>query len=153
MEHLLFLTQRIPYPPDKGDKIRSWRILQYLAQRYHVHLGCFYDDPADAQHIPFLKTVCASVFCQPLQPLLARLRSLTALARGEALTLGYFADARLRDWVDATLGTRAPSRVFVFCSAMAPYVQGYACELSVLDMVDVDSDKWRQYAATKPWPF
>ncbi len=57
------------------------------------------------------------------------------------------------DWVDATLGTRAPSRVFVFCSAMAPYVQGYACELSVLDMVDVDSDKWRQYAETKPWPF
>lgn len=152
MEHLLFLAQRIPYPPDKGDKIRSWNFLQHLARRYRVHLGCFHDEPEDAQHIPFLETVCASVCCRPLRPLLARLRSLKGIGRGDALTLGYFADAELRRWVDATLQACRPSQVFVFCSAMAPYVRDYRMGQRILDMVDVDSDKWRQYAATKPWP-
>ena len=44
-QDLLFLSQRIPYPPTKGDKIRSWHILRHLSQRFRVHLGCFYDDP------------------------------------------------------------------------------------------------------------
>lgn len=152
MADLLFLTQRIPYPPDKGDKIRSWRILESLTRRYDVHLGCFYDDHDDARHIPFLQGMTASLCCRPLNRLMARLRGLASLARGAPLTLGYFADARLKNWVNETLAARQPSHVFVFCSAMAPYVADYRAAVSVLDMVDVDSDKWRQYAESKPWP-
>jgi sugar transferase (PEP-CTERM/EpsH1 system associated) len=152
MDHLLFLTQRIPYPPDKGDKIRSWRILQHLARRYHVHLGCFYDAPEDAAHIAFLETVCASLCCLRLRPALARLRSLKALAHGEALTLGYFDDARLRQWVDRTMRAHAPAQIFVFCSAVAPYVLDHRAGRRIIDLVDVDSEKWRQYAATRPFP-
>ncbi|HUZ73893.1 MAG TPA: TIGR03087 family PEP-CTERM/XrtA system glycosyltransferase [Stellaceae bacterium] len=152
MEHLLFLTQRIPYPPDKGDKIRSWRILQHLARRYHVHLGCFYDAPEDARHIPFLETVCASVCCVPLRPALARWRSLKGLVRREALTLGYFEDARLQRWVDALVRAHAPSQVFVFCSAVAPYAINHRAARRIIDLVDVDSEKWGQYAQSRPWP-
>ncbi len=152
MEHLLFLTQRIPYPPDKGDKIRSWRILQHLARRHHVHLGCFYDAAEDQRHIPFLETVCASVCCLPLHPARARLRSLKRLARGEALTLGYFMDARLQRWVDAAIRAYAPSQVFVYCSAVAPYVMNYRAARRIIDFVDVDSEKWGQYAASRAWP-
>ena len=47
MQDILYLTHRIPYPPNKGDKIRSWHILKHLAQRYRVHLGTFVDDPDD----------------------------------------------------------------------------------------------------------
>ena len=49
MPHLLFLTQRLPYPPIKGEKIRPLQILKYLTQWYDVHLGCLIDDPADAR--------------------------------------------------------------------------------------------------------
>jgi len=152
MEHLLFLTQRIPYPPNKGDKIRSWRILQHLARRYHVHLGGLYDAPEDARHIPFLETVCASVCCVPLHPALARARSLKALMRGEALTLGYFADQRLQRWVDEAIRVHAPSQIFVYCSAVAPYVMNHRGGRRIIDFVDVDSEKWRQYAASRSWP-
>jgi sugar transferase (PEP-CTERM/EpsH1 system associated) len=152
MEHLLFLTQRIPYPPDKGDKIRGWRILRHLAERYHVHLGCFYDAAEDARHVEFLSTICASLCCRRLRPGLAKLRSLARFRPGAALTLGYFEDAALRRWVEATLAAHRPSRIFVFCSAMAPYVLDYRAGVRVLDMVDVDSDKWQQYAASKTWP-
>ena len=68
------------------------------------------------------------------------------------LTLGYFHDAELERWVDATVAAHRPSRIFVFCSAMAPYALPYPAATRILDMVDVDSDKWRQYAASKAWP-
>jgi sugar transferase (PEP-CTERM/EpsH1 system associated) len=139
MERLLFLAQRIPYPPDKGEKIRAWNMLRHLCGRYEVHLGCFYDNPEDARHIPLLREMCASVGCPRLIPWRAKLRSLALLAGSKPLTIGYFADARLRRWVAATLATERPSRVFVFASSMAPYVHDYR-------------GKWRQYAATKSWP-
>ena len=152
MEQLLFLTQRIPYPPDKGDKIRAWQMLSHLAKSFRIHLGCFCDDPADLRHLAFLERLCASLCCRPLSPRRAKLRSLANLGSGAPLTLGYFADPALRDWVDTTVAKHRPSRIFVFCSAMAPYALPHPAEIRVLDMVDVDSDKWRQYAATKAWP-
>lgn len=147
MADLLFLTQRIPYPPTKGDKIRSWHILRHLAASWRVHLGCFVDDPHDRIHVPTLAELCATVHCEPLNPALARVRSLTALAKGEPLTLGYFGSGRLRDWVDRTVRENRIEHVFVFCSAMAPYAAGLSEAVRILDMVDVDSQKWQQYAA------
>ncbi|MDE2229123.1 MAG: TIGR03087 family PEP-CTERM/XrtA system glycosyltransferase [Alphaproteobacteria bacterium] len=146
MSDLLFLAHRLPYPPDKGDKIRSWPILRHLAARHRVHLGAFYDDPADAAHIPALEQICASVCALPLQPLRARARSLLALATGEAMSARYFRDPRLMAWIDETVARFRPRAAFVYCSAMAPYVTGLAFERRVIDMVDLDSEKWRRYA-------
>ena len=147
MGELLFLTQRIPYPPTKGDKIRSWHILKHLAAQHRVHLGCFIDDPHDHQYETFLRDVCASVHCEPLSPPLARLRSLSALVRREPLTLRYFSSPALQDWVDQLVECNPIEHVFVFCSAMAPYALQINSAVRVLDMVDVDSQKWLQYAA------
>ena len=73
MGELLFLCHRIPYPPNKGDKIRSWHILKHLAARHRVHLGCFIDDGHDRRYEPALAEICASVHCEPLHPALLRL--------------------------------------------------------------------------------
>lgn len=154
VKDLLFLAHRIPYPPTKGDKIRSYHILRHLAERYRVHLGAFVDDPADWAHCEPLARLCADICLVPLSPRAARLRSLSALGRGEPLTLPYYRSAKLQAWVDALLSQRGPERVFVFSSAMAQYVEspGYAGRRRVLDFVDMDSDKWRQYAANRRGP-
>lgn len=146
MEDLLFLAQRIPYPPTKGEKIRSWHVLQHLARHYRVHLGCFIDDPHDKQFVPILANLCASLRCEPLIPAIAKIRSLAAIARSEPMTLRYFGSRRLRDWVNVTMKEHAIRRAFVFCSAMAPYVADFAGVTRVLDMVDIDSQKWVEYA-------
>jgi sugar transferase (PEP-CTERM/EpsH1 system associated) len=153
MDDLLFLAQRIPYPPNKGDKIRSWHVLERLARDWRVHLGAFVDDEADWTHQEVLERSCASVNLVPLVPRMAKLRSLVGLAAGEALTLPYFRDPRMSGWVDEVLRARAPGAIFVFSSAMAQYVlprRGPA--RLVIDMVDMDSAKWRQYAANQRWP-
>jgi len=142
----------MPYPPEKGDKIRSWHILRHLAQRHRVHLGCFYDDPADKRHIGELEKLCASVKCLPIHPLLRRVKSLGALKSGEAMTIAYFRDERLMQWIAETFARWRPTQSFVFCSSMAPYVEGYRFATRVIDMVDVDSEKWHQYADKRLWP-
>ncbi|MDE2165159.1 MAG: TIGR03087 family PEP-CTERM/XrtA system glycosyltransferase [Alphaproteobacteria bacterium] len=146
MSDLLFLAHRLPYPPDKGDKIRAWPILRHLATRHRVHLGTFFDDPRDAAHVPVLEQLCASVCALPLRPLAARFRSLAALATGEAMSARYFRDRRLMAWIDETVARFRPRATFVYCSAMAPYVTGLAVERRVVDMVDLDSAKWSGYA-------
>jgi len=146
MDDLLFLSHRIPYPPDKGDKIRAWHFLRHLATRYRVHLACFVDDPEDAQFVPKLQEICASVCWRPLVPLRAKLRSLPGILSGAPLTRGYFRDRCLKKAIDRIVVQHRPQRFFVFSSAMAPYVERHHAARQVIDMVDVDSEKWRHYA-------
>jgi sugar transferase (PEP-CTERM/EpsH1 system associated) len=155
MTDLLFLSQRIPYPPNKGDKIRSWHILQHLARRHRVHLACFIDDPADWTYTDSVRAVCTgeTLFVK-LDPTRAKLRSLRGLLSGDPLTRYYFESPTLRAWVKDRIAADKPDSAFVFSSAMAPYLTeqgGLPPQRCVVDMVDIDSDKWRQYAArTKP---
>jgi len=152
MTDLLFLSHRIPYPPEKGDKIRSWNMLRHLASSHRVHLGCFYDDPADASHINVLNGICASVLCLPLNRAIAKVQSLTGLLTGLSLSQVYFHSRRLRRWVARTMREQPVERIFIFGSAMAPYAMPYREVRRVLDMVDVDSEKWRVYAASHSPP-
>ena len=152
MQDLLFLAHRIPYPPNKGDKIRAWHLLRHLAQRYRVHLAFLVDDPDDEQFVPALAEICASVSWRPLVPLRAKLRSLLGLLTGAPLTLGYFRDRGLQQAIDRVIREHPPEQFFVFSSAMAPYVERHRAARYVLDLVDVDSVKWRDYAATASGP-
>ena len=170
MRDLLFLSHRIPYPPDKGDKIRAWHIFRHLARRFRVHLGCLLDDPDDAARVAELRPFCADLACIQIDPRMQRLKALLRVRPGQPLTLGYFHDARLQRWVDATLARHAIRHIFVYSSAVAHYVMRPPAShtalqddntrretarqdvVRVLDMVDVDSSKWSAYAPTAGWP-
>lgn len=152
MDDLLLLIHRIPYPPNKGDKIRSYNLLKHLAQRYRVHLASFVDDSSDWQHVPHVEALCASTHFARLDPLAARVRSLAALATNESLSLRYYRDGGMRAWVERTMAAQPVQRIVVFSSPMAQYAEPYRAARRVVDFCDVDSDKWRQYADNKPWP-
>ena len=154
MEDLLFLVHRIPYPPNKGDKIRSFHLLEHLARRYRVHLGTFVDDPADWRYVDAIRTLCGETYFAGLGSVWGRLKSFTSLWHDRALTVAYYRDAGLQRWVDQLLQRFAIRRVLVFSSAMAQYVDGpaYRQLYRVIDFVDVDSDKWAQYSRNRPWP-
>ena len=149
MDDLLFLAHRIPYPPNKGDKLRSYHVLKHLAERYRVHLGTFVDDAADWQHVDTVRSLCAGeTLCLPLSPRAAKLRSVLGLATGQALALPYYRDARMTRWVDELVERHRIRRVVVFSSPMAQYVNDLEDVDRLIDFVDVDSDKWKQYADT-----
>lgn len=146
MQSVLFLCHRLPWPPDKGDKIRSYHVLRRLADRYEIYLGAFVDDPADWRWVAEVESVCAGTCIRPLKPSRARWRALSSLVRSEALTLGYYRDPMMQRWVDQLIARRKPDRVLCFSSGVAPLVMRHPEVRRVMDFVDADSDKWRQYA-------
>ena len=152
MEDLLLLVHRIPYPPNKGDKIRSYHLLKHLAQHYRVHLATFVDDADDWQHVPRVQALCASSHFSPLNPKLARIRSLGALFANRSLSLDYYRDAALKSWTADAMRSHNIKRIVVFSSAMAQYAEPFADARRVVDFCDVDSAKWQQYAEQKSWP-
>ena len=95
--NLLFLCHRIPYPPDKGDKIRSYRWLLALAEAFRVHLVAFVDDPADWVHREKLEQLCAAARLLPLQSHVPRnCEACGDCSTGEPLTLPYYRNRRFR---------------------------------------------------------
>jgi sugar transferase (PEP-CTERM/EpsH1 system associated) len=152
VEDLLLLIHRIPYPPNKGDKIRSYNLLKHLARHYRVHLATFVDDADDWQHVPHVEALCASSHFAAMKPLQARVKSLAALLKNRSLSLEYYRDAGMARWVRDTVAGKKIERVLVFSSAMAQYADPYRGARRVVDFCDVDSDKWRQYADKKSFP-
>jgi sugar transferase (PEP-CTERM/EpsH1 system associated) len=153
--NLLFLSHRLPFPPNKGDKIRSHALFTHLAARHRVHLGCFIDDPADFRYVEQVREMaggqCRMIALSRRRKLL---RSARALAAGNSITAEVYRDAGMRAWVERIIGSEAIDCAVVFSSAMAPYLLG-SRQLSpsrvLFDMVDLDSDKWLQYSRTAPW--
>ncbi|MBI3774861.1 MAG: TIGR03087 family PEP-CTERM/XrtA system glycosyltransferase [Gammaproteobacteria bacterium] len=152
MLDLLLLVHRIPYPPDKGDKIRSYHLLKHLASQYRVHLGTFIDDVDDWRHVDTVKALCAETCFVKLQPTRARILSMRGFLSGKPLTLTYYRSAELQRWVRKTMAAHSIQRVVAFSSAMAQFADEFTGVRRVMDFVDVDSDKWAQYAKSKPWP-
>jgi sugar transferase (PEP-CTERM/EpsH1 system associated) len=152
MARLLFLAHRLPYPPNKGDKVRSYHLLAHLARRHEIYLATFIDDPDDWRHLGRVRAMCADMHVAALDPRLGRLRSLSGLWRGEALTLPYYRQRGVSDWVRATCARVHIDAAVVFSSAMAQYAQAIPGEATLVDFVDVDSAKWSQYASMRRWP-
>lgn len=151
---LLYLVHRIPYPPNKGDKIRSFNLLRHLAETFEIHLGAFVDDAEDMRHQALLAPFCSEIHLVPINPMHAKIKSLRGLLSGKPLTLPYYASKTMASWVNHKLADPAMERVLVFSSAMAQFVlhDTHAEKRRVVDFVDVDSDKWRQYATTVAQP-
>lgn len=152
MANLLYLVHRLPYPPNKGDKVRSFHLLKHLAAKHRVFLGTFIDDPEDEAFFEKVSALCAGVHVARLNPRIAKIKSLTGLLTGEALTLPYYRDRQLQTWVDSVCADQAIDAAVVFSSAMAQYLSKVSTGKILVDFCDVDSAKWTQYAPNHRWP-
>jgi len=119
-----------------------------------VHLGCFIDLPEDWQYVDKVNEFCADSCMVGLNPKWAKLKSLGGLVTGEPLSLPYYKSEPMQRWVNTVLEQVKPDAVLIFSGVMAQFVSGKLPETgkSVLDLVDVDSDKWRLYAERHAWP-
>ncbi len=156
---IIFICHRIPYPPNKGDKIRSYNLLKYLSSHHDIYLFCQIDDSKDIEHIASVDTLVKNVFFDVINPEFKKITSSTALLRGRPISIRYFYSTKLQNQLDDLLDRKFVDMIFCFCSPTAEYVfrsrhyrkglRGVAC---VMDLVDVDSEKWRDYAAKTRWP-
>ncbi|PCI70641.1 MAG: sugar transferase [Piscirickettsiaceae bacterium] len=152
MDNLLFLVHRIPYPPNKGDKIRSFHFLKHLSNHFNIYLGAFIDDPDDVVYQAQVEQLCSEVNLLEINPRVRTVMSAKGLVTGEPLSVPYYDIAEMHQWVQHVISEHDIKKAFVFSSVMAQFVTPDKNIEMVADFVDVDSDKWRQYAEKKPWP-
>jgi sugar transferase (PEP-CTERM/EpsH1 system associated) len=151
MGEILFLAHRIPFLPDRGDKIRSHHLLKALAQLAPVHVGCFADTDGDLAHEPLLEDISASHCLIRRSKSMAR-AGIEALATGKSVSLTAFDHAGLHDWVRATLASRQIDMIFVFSGQMGQYVPDDFTGRLVVDLCDVDSAKFEAYGQSGRFP-
>jgi sugar transferase (PEP-CTERM/EpsH1 system associated) len=150
MADTLFLAHRIPFPPDRGDKIRTFHELKHLARLGPVHLACLADDESDAANLAGLRDAIgpalgeAHVEVRRTSRVAAGAR---ALAEGRPVSLTLFDSPALRGFVERMLASGRISTIFAFSGQMAQFVPEGVAARFVMDFGDVDSAKFEAYGA------
>jgi sugar transferase (PEP-CTERM/EpsH1 system associated) len=155
MKSMIFISHRFPYPPNKGEKIRAWNLIRHFAKTYRIHLGCLVDEPSDFAHQDVIRPFCADLACFAIDKRMQKVKSLLKFRPGAPLMLAYNHHPGLKAWVDATMARERIDVVYIFSTAMAPYVLPITRvpgQSLILDMQDIDSEKWTDYATRASFP-
>ena len=151
---LLVLLSRFPYPLDKGDKLRAYHQLRYLAARGHeICLLALSDEPVSAAALATVRPLCRGGLHLHRLGRLGRGRGLArALATaGRPLQVGYFYEEKAQRLVDKLLADFRPRHVYCQLIRMAEYLRPHAGRHPMtLDYMDVFSAGMARRAATAP---
>lgn len=149
---VLLLAHRVPFPPDRGDRIRCWQLLRSLAEQADVSLAAIADEPVSPASQNQLAQVCEQVFLPRLQRLPRLCRGAAYLARGRSISEGMFYLPALAKTIADWHSYRPFDAVIVYCSSMFPYVAtpAWSQTPTFVDLIDVDSQKWTDYADQAP---
>ena len=195
-KRVLFLTHRVPYPPDRGDRIRAFHILQFLAARYDVSLAAVSDEPVTSEQMQVIESFTQRVSIQKINAKWGKLRGLLSLAIGGAVSPAYFYRPALARTIAAWHREQPFDAVVTFCTGMVRYARaitvaaplplrerqgegrvndnnhsdhhteaarptlpqplpqrvGSKNPIHIIDLVDVDSAKWAEYANHSKFP-
>jgi len=157
--NILFISHRVPFPPNKGEKIRTFHQLKHLRELgHHIHLFSPYEDKTELAHFNELReTWCTSVEATPLKPKAMRL--LTGLVKGQSMSVANFYDKTLQQKFDQFLSGNTVDAIICSASSVAEYIFKSTAlptldikPLLIMDFMDVDSDKWGQYQQSSSFP-
>ena len=152
MDNFLFLPHRLPYPPNKGEKVHAYELLKYLKSRGRVFMGTFVDDPHDEQYVETVRGMCDGLFVQRIDPRSSKIKSLAGLLTGEALSVRYYHNPAMQDWVRRTVREQGIGTAVVFSAAPTRFVMQEPDLRVLVDFSDLDSAKWTAYADEHAWP-
>jgi len=149
---ILFLSHRIPFPPDKGDKIRAFNVVRHLAEHHEVSVAALIDDARDTRHVPQLESMVRRVLHARIHPRLDRALALRSALLGKPISCSYFYSRSLQGRLDRLIREEAFDAIVCSSSPMAEYLfrstrtAEVGRALRVMDLIDIDSLKWAQYA-------
>ncbi len=152
MRRLLFIAHRVPYPPDKGERVRAFHQLKALAEHCRITLAAPAHSARDYQSVQPLRQWCQAVLLAPAGGGRGLARGAVRSLLGGSVTEGYFASRRLNRLIDAEARREPFDLVFAYSSGTLPYALAVPAPVRVMDLIDVDSAKWADYAARACWP-
>ena len=143
---ILFLSHKIPYPPNKGDRIPTFFRIKHLSQRHDLSLAfpCFYQE--ELELVKKIEKYCVSIDTELIKPFNAKVKSIYSILTKKPLTLSYFYSKKLHQKILKRIDEENFDLIYIFCSSMAQYVMDVKGIKKIIDLVDVDSHKWLQYS-------
>lgn len=150
---VLFLTHRLPYPPNRGDRIRAYHTIKFLAKYADIKLGSVADEAWLPEHEAALRELCDEVSIHRLPPRGRWVRAVKSMAFGRSATEGAFFSPALAEQVSQWTASPLDGAV-LYCSSMGQYMSYFRVRPKqvIVDLVDVDTQKWRDYVGTTRGP-
>ena len=154
MMRILVLTHRLPYAPNRGDRLRAYHMIHELREHAEVELVSLVHDDEEASHVDEVRAFVSHVTTLRVSPLRSRVNAALALPTRTPLTHALLDAAGMKDVLEEIVAARPPDVVFAYCSGMARFAMQSPLDRIpfVLDFVDVDSQKWRDMAAASRGP-
>lgn len=147
---VLFLSQRVPYPPNRGDKITTWRLVERLGREHEVRIVAFAHDEKDVAAARELEAKGYATIAIPYRDRAAKIGALPLLLTKKPLTLGVYGSRELQAAVDRLAGDS--DLAYAYSSSMGAFLEKHARLPRVMHFGELDSDKWRQYAERSSFP-
>jgi sugar transferase (PEP-CTERM/EpsH1 system associated) len=152
MKRLLFIAHRMPYPPDKGERLRAFHEITALAEHFSITLAALAHSDGDVAAASELGRWGEKVLTGRAGGRMGLVRGALSVAAGWSATEGYFRNNRLLRALAEEAGRQPFDIVFGYSSSTLPYVLAVPAKARVMDLIDVDSAKWDSYAQAARGP-
>jgi polysaccharide biosynthesis protein PslH len=149
---MFFICQRVPFPPDRGDKITTFNEVRHLSTKHEVHVFCLADGTADLDNIPGLRRYAQSVTAVPVLGWESKLRALKAMFAGEPLSVAAFNEAELHNVIRRQFTELRPDLIMVYSCNVAQYAEHFPQVPRIMQFAELDSSRWGQFARRSRLP-
>jgi sugar transferase (PEP-CTERM/EpsH1 system associated) len=149
---ILFISHRIPFPPDHGGKIRAFNMIRHLAKSHSVVVASLAESEREMQEASGLKNYCSKVIAQVVPTPIRWLQASRGLVGRSSSSVAYFWSSDLHKRIDKLLSGNRFDVIFVHCAFVAQYVSDYRDGYRILDLCDIDSAKWLDYSQWRAGP-
>ena len=149
---IFYICRRVPFPPDRGDKIAAFNAIRHLAARHEVHVFCLGDGVRDLANISGLQAYAKSVSAAPVDEFTIKLRALAALVTGQPLSVAALNESNLHDAIQKKFTELRPDLIIVYSCNMAQFAEHFPNVPRIMHFGDLDSLKWPQYAERSSIP-
>ena len=143
---IFFICQRVPFPPDRGDKITTFHEIRHLSTTHEVHVFCLADGSRDLDNIPDARRYAQSVTAVPVGGWTSKLRALKAMLTGEPLSVAAFSETRLHYAIRQKFAELRPDLIMVYSCNVAQYAEHFPQVPRIMQFAELDSSRWGQFA-------
>ena len=138
---MFFVCQRVPFPPDRGDKITTFNEIRHLSTKHQVHIFCLADGKRDLDNILGLQRYTESVTAVPVNGWKSKLRALEALFVGGPLSVAAFNEAKLHNAIMQKFTELKPELIMVYSCNVAQYAEHFSGTPRIMQFAELDSSR------------
>lgn len=149
---MFFICQRVPFPPDRGDKITTFNEIRHLSTKHEVHVFCLADGRRDLDNIPGLRRYAESVTAVPVIGWTSKLRALKAMFAGGPLSVAAFNEAKLHHAIGRKFAELQPDLIMIYSCNVAQYAEHFPQVPRIMQFAELDSSRWGQFARRSRLP-